>query len=390
MQKNKATTSRNKATAFIDFKPAELRLGKQWLMVYYIKNPLTQSMERERVTVPKAKSKKERLEIGKKMVLDCNDKLKKGWNPYLNNPLIANQYKDFQTVKDLFIKQTELDVKKEIKRPDTLRTYKSFLSMISEYSKSKEVELQYIYQLNKIFVVNYLDWILYDRENSPRTHNNHLSFIVTFEKFCIARGFLNETITAGIVTKQENEKIRQVLSDSVKEKVRKIEFEDFHYYVVLGAFYYCHIRRTEMTKLKLSNINLLEQYIFVPKSISKNKKDEYTTIPNAYIEILKKHCENASANDYLFSANNFKPGAIQLQPKKISDNWAKIRKSKEIDKIYQAYGFKDTGITDLLNSGVAAIKVRDQARHHDIKITEKYTPRNKNSDDTIKNANVIF
>jgi len=56
-----------------------------------------------------------------------------------------------------------------------------------------------------------------------------------------------------------------------------------------------------------------------------------------------------------------------------------------ISKQYDFYSLKDTGITKLLEAGIPIIKVRDQARHHDIKITEKYTPRRTTADDTIRN-----
>ena len=144
------------------------------------------------------------------------------------------------------------------------------------------------------------------------------------------------------------------------------------------------------TKLKVEAVNLNENYITIDASISKNGKTENVTIPNAYLPILKKHIANAKFDDFLFSANNFKPGVKQLNPKKISDDWTKFRKQKDIPNIYQFYSLKDTGITDLLNSGIPAIKVRDQARHHDLKITESYTARNQNCDESVRNSNVNF
>ncbi|WP_299674817.1 hypothetical protein [uncultured Dokdonia sp.] len=39
---------------------------------------------------------------------------------------------------------------------------------------------------------------------------------------------------------------------------------------------------------------------------------------------------------------------------------------------------------------VPLIKIRDQARYHDIKITETYTPRNNSRDDTIAQIDFEF
>ena len=69
---------------------------------------------------------------------------------------------------------------------------------------------------------------------------------------------------------------------------------------------------------------------------------------------------------------------------------AKYRKIFGFDDKYQFYSLKDTGITDLLNSSIPAIKVRDQARHYDLKITESYTARNKFADETLRNSSFEF
>ena len=100
----------------------------------------------------------------------------------------------------------------------------------------------------------------------------------------------------------------------------------------------------------------------------------YPTLPNTY---------------FLFS-KDFKTGKTAINPKKISNTWAKYRKIFGFDDKYQFYSLKDTGITDLLNSSIPAIKVRDQARHYDLKITESYTARNKFADETLRNSSFEF
>lgn len=37
MQNSQISSSRNKVAAFVDYKPAELRIAKQWLIVFYAK-----------------------------------------------------------------------------------------------------------------------------------------------------------------------------------------------------------------------------------------------------------------------------------------------------------------------------------------------------------------
>ena len=137
-------------------------------------------------------------------------------------------------------------------------------------------------------------------------------------------------------------------------------------------------------------VDLEKGFITIPGTISKNKKSEDITIPNDLLELLKIHIGKADFNDYLFSNNEFKTGLKIIRPDRITSVWSSMRKKLKVDVVYQFYSLKDTGITELLNSGIAAIKVRDQARHHDLKITESYTSRNKGADNIVQNTNFNF
>jgi len=386
MQKNQKSTSH--AKAFIDYKPAELKIGTQWLIVYYAKNPISLKMERFRISVPVLKNKTERIKYAKKIILELNKKLDNGWLPYYSE-VSSNEFKSFKFCTSQFLEQTKKEVEKGTKRSDTLRAYTSYLSMIDKYILEKNIKINLILEFNQAFVVNYLDWIFFERKNSPRTYNNHLGFIGGFIYYCNSRGWLSNNFITSIPKKRNEPKKRQILSITIKNKIRELEHENFNYYVLCMATYFCFLRRTELTKLKVDAVNLNGNYITIDEKISKNRKTENVTIPSAFFDLLKKHLENCKADDYLFS-ENFSPGRKLLNPKKISDEWERFRKRNDIANEFQFYSLKDTGITDLLNAGVPAIKVRDQARHHDLKITESYTYRNNTFDEVVKNANLIF
>ena len=388
MSNSQKINSHVNSKAFISFKPAELCIGTQWVVVYYAKNPLTEKMERFRVYVPAVKNQSERKKLGKKIVLEINNKLYAGWLPYYSD-VKSTEFKSYEYCKEKFLEQNEKDVKTGLKRIDTLRTYRSFLKMIDLYAKEKRIELKLALHLNKEYVVNYLDWILYERNNTARTHNNHLDFIATYVNYCVHRGWIKENFAKQIPRRKEGEKIRKVLPSEVKEKVKQLETTNFHFYALCMLIYYCFIRRTELTKLKVSDVELINNRIVLRAEISKNKKTESVTIPRKFLPTLIKHLENAKNTDYLFG-EDFKACETRLKPAKISTTWDKFRLDKGVDMIYQFYSLKDTGITDLLKAGIPAIKVRDQARHHDLKITEKYTARNKTFDLDVMNSEFGF
>lgn len=385
---NEKTSRVVNAVMFVDFKPAELRINKQWLIVYYAKNPISKKLERFRIVVPVVKNFTERKKYALKIVIELNKKLSAGWLPYYSD--INGNFKLLQFCFDNFLKNTEDEVTSGVKRSDTLRAYKSYISLIQKYIAEKNIKINLAIEFNKSFVVNYLDWIYFERKNSVTTYNNHLTFIGNFINYCCNRNFMKENFTTSIIRKKNTKKKRQIFTPETKEKIKELDKEMFNYFVLCMCTYFCFIRRTELCKLKVSDIHLSENYIIIDENISKNRKTEHVTIPNQLKIYLQKHIAEAGADFYLFSKNDFKPGIEQLQPKKISDTWTKIRTLKNIASEYQFYSLKDTGITDLLNSGIPAIKVRNQARHYDLKITESYTARNINCDDVVKNSKFDF
>ena len=273
-----------------------------------------------------------------------------------------------------------------MKRADTIRAYKSFLELFKKYIENKKIPIKFVVKIDVFMIQNYLDYLYYERKNSSSTYNNHLRFLNTFLLWCKSKNFIPANPLSISKQRQKHRKSVKLLTPQVKDKVKKLHNTHFHFYVLCMLTYYCFIRRTELTKLKVSDVNLSGGYIIISGENSKNRKTESVTIPSNLLPDLAQHLITAHNSDYLFSQNNYKPGKKAFTPKKISDEWAKFRKEGKFDSKFQFYSLKDTGITDLLNSSMPAIKIRDQARHYDLKITESYIAGNKFADEMIKNV----
>ncbi len=130
MSKLKNSTS---ALIFVDYKPAELRQNKDWIIVYYAKVPTKDEFKRFRMRVPKIKSKTERLRYAKKMVVAINSKLESGWSPFYEEK--NTQYKSFEECVENFLLVQEKEVKDGIKRQVSLNGYRSYLKKLKEFIK---------------------------------------------------------------------------------------------------------------------------------------------------------------------------------------------------------------------------------------------------------------
>lgn len=391
MQNSENFTPRkeNRVVLFIDYKPAELRKGKDWLIVYYAKNPVTDKLERQRLRVPPAKNQKERERNAKKIIETINNRLYEGWSPFVES--VDSFYTDFSTCANVFLKRIQLDIKKGLKREDTLRAYKSYISMINKFIDETDYQMKFVIQFNKAFAVKYLDWLLYERDVSNETWNNHLNFLGNFGSWLIERGYIKELPTLTIKRKPKQPKKRSVISKEDKQKLLAYLHEElFSFFVLSIMTNLCLVRRTELTKLKVENVKLNKSVIVIPCTASKSKKEEVVTIPDSVARFLAIHLQEANNSDYLFSSNEFRPGKIKLQPKKISDTFSKYRKFLKLSENITFYSLKDTGITDLFNLGIPSFKIKNQARHSELRTTEIYAHKNLSADEDLKKIDLKF
>lgn len=379
-----------KINSFIDFIPAELRINNTWIVVYYYKHPVTQKLIRYRIYVPKHSVQSERVKLGKRIAMAINEKLNIGWSPF-NNIQEVITHKTFQNVTLEFRKYLQKQFDDGCLRADSIRTYNSNLNLLQQFIDEKKLDITFALQLNKEICVKYLDWVYLDRKNSARTRNNHLIFLRLFCNYLLQRGILAENPTIGIKNLKKTAKKRIYIPTDVRLEIKKelIQWEN-GFYCLCMTIYYCMIRNTELRKIRVENINFEKSSIIIPDYISKNKKTEVVTIPVPLMALLVEHCKNAKPQDYLFSSENFYPGNKQMAIRKIQYAWEKLRDKINFKKEYQFYSLKDTGISDLFFAGLQSIKIRNQARHSSVTITELYTPKNMDCDDTIKNLNMNF
>lgn len=375
---------------FIDYIPAELRENKTWRVEYAVKNPFTGKLERKQPRVKPLKSIVERRKLGKRMVAEINKRLESGWNPFYANKG-AKELTKFTDALEIYFKRVLLEYKEDNLRYDTFKTYRSQITILKEYIATIGKNEMMSYKFDVDFVNAYLDFIRYDKGVSARTRNNYLGFLGTLSSFLIEKKYItvNPTIT---IKKLSAKQKKRVL---IPEKTRILIFDywkqhNTSFLTLCMICYYCLIRRTELTKLKVSNVSLKNSTIWIDGEDSKNKKNQHITIPNALFPFLVDHLKNAKNSDYLFSTN-FIPGPVKIHPDRVTKKWNQMRKVLHISNEIHWYSLKDSGITDLLRAGVPLISVRDQARHYSSAQTDTYTPKElKKADKNIQTSGVKF
>lgn len=361
--------------AIKSYSPPELHSGREWYISFYAFDPVSAKMKRKRIKLNSIKSISERRKYAKLLINRLSEQLAKGWNPWIEST-DKHAYLLFEDALNRYRIYLDKMYKDEIYRKETYVGYISNIRNVEEWNKSRKPPITYLYQFDRDFCVEFLEEIFITRDNSAFTRDNYLRFLGIFSKWCMGNGYLkaNPVETINGFAKQSKKKTRTTISPH--DLVRLNEYvsqTDKYYLLACYILYYCFIRPKEMSYLRLHNFSLAKQTVFVPDSISKNKKDGVITLPKKVILLMiDLKIFDSPGNSYLFS-DGFRPGREYRSEKQFRDRWAKIRKALSFPDKYKFYSLKDTGITNMLRH-YDVLSVRDQARHSSILMTDIYTP----------------
>lgn len=361
-----------------------LREGTEvWYIEFYCFDPTESRMRRKRIKINRIQKKCDRRKYANIQIKRLYEQLVNGWNPWIEGST-HTELRTFAEVCDLYEKYVDKMYNDGLYRKETFVGYKSFIKNVREYNSKRSFPIYYIYQFDKKFCTDLLDTIFIERNNSAQTRNNYLGFLRLFSSYCVSRGFLTTKPTDGIepISKRLIKKGRTVIPEDVVHQIGIFLNEtDKHFLLVCYLIYYCLIRPVEITRLKISCIDIKSCTITIDAEVSKNKQTQTITIPKKVILFAAEIGIFGYPSNYHIFSEGLIPGMKQIDTKIFRDHWAKVRKALSLKKEWKLYSLKDTGITDMLDSHTASISVRDQARHSSLAITEIYTRHgNKKAD----------
>ena len=358
------------------YTPPVLSTGKEWYISFYAFDPAKGSQRRKRIKLNFIVSLKERRQYAKDLINRLSHQLALGWNPWIEQEN-RNAYLLFKEALDGYRVYIAKLLKDGQYREETYTCYTSYCRNFENWNDADDTPITYIYQFDRDVCVRFLEEVYIIRDNSAFTRDNYLAFLQSFAKYCLNHNYVKTNPTDGISSlgKRSKKKIRTQLSEHDLNRLTGYLQEKNQYFLLASyILYYCFIRPKEMSLLRLSNFSLKKQTIFVPDTISKNKKDGTITLPTKVIRFMIDLHIFDNPSDYFLFSDGFKPGPNQRSEKQFRDFWStRIRKDLKFPEKYKFYSLKDTGITNMLRH-YDTLSVRDQARHSSILMTDIYTP----------------
>ena len=385
MQKSEIQ-SNNFFRPLLNYIPAELHENKEWIIVFYVIDPIKRKLVRQRKRVPKHKRVVERRIMAKRMIALINSNLEKGWNPIITDesPKSLTLLLD---VTNEYLNYLERDYKSGEIRKDTFRSYSSYMRNLISWIKIKGYSNEYVLNFKSPLVSEFLDYIYIERKNSTTTYNNYLVGLRLLSKYMLRKGYIKNNPLDMFSNKKKAKKKRGVIEKvEIEEIFNELDQVEKEYSLLCKILFYCYVRPAELSKLKVKDILIEDNLIYLSPETSK-KSSGYVTIPARLIKPITSHIAKVNKQDYLFSRNYCKPGKIQANGKMYYDRWIRYIVKKGYTK-NPLYSLKDSGITLALDSGISPVSVMNQARHSDLSITTSYLRKPQQiADISITNAN---
>ncbi|MBR4537202.1 MAG: tyrosine-type recombinase/integrase [Bacteroidales bacterium] len=370
MLKNLNTFLRQDSMVF-NYLPAQLKKYTHgWVIEYWCQDPATSEMKRMRIRVGRIRKRyatqREAVTHISKIVNHINIKLMQGWNP-----LIVGDSQQLYIPAAEVAKRFLNEKQKEL-RPDSIRSYRSFLNTFMSYFSDRCADLKYFSQFSKTNASRFMDYVYLDREVGRTAYNNYLKFVRGFFNWCVEHGYATVNPFANIKVKQKAEKKRTVIDNETRRVVTAyLEENEPVMLVVCKLMYYCLIRPKEIINLRVCDVDFSAGTIVVNSDVAKNHHCRHAAMTADVMRSLGYI--KAYKPDMWLISQSWMPGYVKADKAKFSKAWEKLRNRLKLPKTMQLYSFRDSGIFDMLKAGIDPLTVKQHADHHSLSMTTLYS-----------------
>jgi integrase len=329
---------------FIHYKPAKIYSKKdKWFVWYSYFNPPENRYVRFRVyeDVNRIKDLKEKKEYAELLRDAVNYGLRHGYNPFEKE----DNRKSWSLIQGLnYFKQHLYD---RGLRKRSIQSYESVIRAM--YKGFKPYLLNDIDEITQHHVRSFLsgnDW-------SNTTFNNNLTLVRTIFNYLIEAEVMEKNPASKVKGLPENIKKHRYFEDYVWKKIKEKAAPELLRFILF--LYHTGTRPNEARQLKYEHILRDRKLLFVPASISKNKKDDYVPLSEFVLNEF-------NGEGFIFGTSiNF-----------FSQKFIELKKQLKLHKDVTLYSVKHTRAVHLALDGASPYAISALFRHSSLEITMKY------------------
>lgn len=355
-------------TPFIDFRPAQVMGQKEVYVCYYVVDPTSDKLKRMRIRCNRIRNPRERTRYAALLCSEINRKLYNGWNPLIVEDSAASKRVSIVEAATNFVRQKEKDLRK-----DSIRSYRSKLSFFIRWCEKAGISDWLCGRFMNSHAANILDEYG-EGGRSTYAYNSMLQFLKSLFRSFVANGFASRNPFAAFKGKKRETKHRVIIPKQDRKRILNYfhKREMGEYVAMIRLCFRYLIRPKEMLMLRLRDIDFDTGLLHIPPEVSKNHNERIIALGYDVMKyFLGLQKEGTRSDDYIFSTN-FKPGDRLYTTKNMFTVWQRMRVHLSMPDTYHFYSLKDTGITEMLDSGMPSKFVKDLAGHRSLAMTERY------------------
>ena len=249
--------------------PIYVSKGKEKYVYFYVLDPDSvlngePRLKRIRKKFNHIKTKKERDEAALRFRDEIAVKLKQGWNPLIQE-CGKKGFTLFTTVIDRYITYLKKMLKDDVVKQSTFNNY--------------------MYRLNQL--KSFLEHIYIDRDTTPKTRNNYLNWLSSICSWMKGCGYIESNPAESISKLREQEKFRKALDEADMKKLHDYLSEhDKHFLLACLMHYYTLVHPNELAYIRIEDIRIRDQTLFISHEFSKNRKDAVVTVPKRVLQMM--------------------------------------------------------------------------------------------------------
>ena len=173
--------------------------------------------------------------------------------------------------------------------------------------------------------------------------------------------------------KPKHKKTRTIIPMETRIKIiSDLKTHNPNYLIICKLIYNSMIRPNEIKLLRVGDVSLSDNYIQVQETIAKNHNTRFAAINMDIVESFKTmNLERFPANYYLFG-KNLQPSKVRAGNGRYGEEWVKMKKRLNLPDEMQMYSLRDSGIYDMLKSGIDDLSVMQHADHSSLEMTTLY------------------
>lgn len=267
-----------------------------------------------------------------------------------------------------------LENEKAFLRPASYRKYSGYIKNITRWLQAQSMAKMPVGAFTNEHAVKFLQSVKGEMLLSNNSYNGHLSYFKSIFARFIEVDIIKKNPFAGIKSFPK-QSVPPLYFQRNQIEILKCEISkrDPELWFFVQFIYYCFIRPGELRQLKIEDIIFESGQIYIPGSVSKNKRGQYVLIPTVLLkELLNKNYHMVRCKNYYIFGKDGMPGDHKLATNEMKTRHQDILKSLEFSTRHKLYSWKHTGAIMFAKAGGSLKDLQLQLRHHSLDQVDAY------------------